>query len=131
VGTPPRALPSPRTLAATVAAARIGLGAALVLAPGRAAGAWLGAREGARPTVRLLAAGLGARDVVIGVGTAWALGQGFGAGPWLSAGAVSDAVDAIGMLRARRALPPVSAAGGIAVAAAGAVGGTWLAGRLD
>jgi hypothetical protein len=68
---------------------------------------------------------------VIGVGTAWALGQGFGAGPWLSAGVVADLADCVAMLRARRSLPTLPAAAGIALAGGGALGGAWLARELD
>jgi hypothetical protein len=121
---------SPRGAAAAVAAGRVGLGAVLALAPGRAAGTWLG-RDGARPAARVLAIGLGARDVTIGVGTAWALGQGFGAGAWLRAGAIADALDCLGQIRARRSLPALSAAAGIAVSAAGALTGVWLARAVE
>jgi hypothetical protein len=120
----------PVTLAAAVAAGRIGIGAAMVLAPGRVAEIFAG-RDGERPATRVFAAGLGARDVAIGVGTAWALGQGFGAGPWLAAGVAGDIADCVSMLRARRSLPPLSAAAGIALAAAGAIGGAWLMRELD
>jgi hypothetical protein len=121
---------SPRTVAGAVAAARIGIGVALMVAPGRVAAAWTG-RDGARPTVRILAAGLGARDVAIGVGTAWAVGQGFGAGPWLRAGALADATDCVAMLRAAGSLPALRVAAGAALAAGGALSGTWLARELD
>ena len=87
--------------------------------------------DGARPGARVLAAGLGARDVAIGVGTAWSVGQGFGAGPWLSAGLVADLTDCVSMLRARRSLPPLGATAGIALAAGGALSGAWLARELD
>jgi hypothetical protein len=117
-------------VAATVAAGRIGIGAALMLAPGRAASIWAGP-DGARPAARVLAAGLGARDVAIGVGTAWAVGQGFGAGPWLSAGVVADATDCFSMLRARGSLPRLAGAAGIALAAVGAISGAWLTRELD
>jgi hypothetical protein len=120
----------PGTLAAAVAAGRIGLGAALVLAPGRVAGLFAG-RDGTRAATRVFAAGLGARDVVIGIGTAWALGQGFGAAPWLSAGVMADLVDCLAMLRARRSLPALPAAAGIALAGGGALSGAWLARELD
>jgi hypothetical protein len=122
--------PSPRSVAAAVAAGRIGLGAALVLAPGRMGAAWTG-RDGGRPAARVLAAGLGARDLAIGVGTAWGLVQGFGAGPWLWAGALTDAADCVAMLRARGSLPALRVAGAAAFAAGGALTGIWLARELD
>lgn len=121
---------SARTAAAGMAAARIGLGAALVLAPGRMAAAWTG-RDGDRPAARVFAAGLGSRDLAIGVGTAWGLLQGFGAGPWLWAGALTDAADCVAMLRARRSLPALRVAGAAAFAAGGALSGAWLARELD
>jgi hypothetical protein len=121
---------SPRTMAGVLAAARIGFGVGFLVAPRPLAAAWLG-RDGARPAAGVLAAAVGGRDLVIGVGTAWAVGQGVGASPWLSAGALADACDCLAMLRARRSLPPLSGAGGIAVAAAGAVTGAWLARALD
>jgi hypothetical protein len=124
------AVANPRAVAAAVAAGRIGIGAALVLAPDRVGELFAG-RDGRRPATRVFAAGLGARDVVIGIGTAWALGQGFGAAPWLSAGVVADLTDCLAMLRARRSLPPLPAAAGIALAGGGALSGAWLARELD
>jgi hypothetical protein len=121
---------SPRSIAAASAATRIGLGVALLVAPGRIAATWTG-RDGATAAGRVLAAGLGARDVAIGVGTAWALGQGFGAGAWLRAGAVGDAVDCLMTLRSRDSLPALRGLAVAALAAGGALSGAWLSGEVD
>jgi hypothetical protein len=119
-----------RMLARAVALGRLGLGAALLVAPGPMAAAWTG-RDGLRPGARVIAAGLGARDVAQGAGTAWALAGAADPRPWLGAGALADAVDCLATLRARAALPTLPALGVSALAASGALLGAWLARELD
>src|SRR4051794_7008900 len=58
---------SPRDLLTPLNAGRIALGAALVARPEAATSMWVG-RDGDRPGGRVLARGLGARDVALGAG---------------------------------------------------------------
>lgn len=115
----------PRTLARVLAYGRIGLGGALLLAPGLVGRAWLG-RDGGRPGTKVAAAGLGVRDLVIGAGVLNALGDATGARPWLQAAAAADAVDFVATWRARDELPALGALGVAAVAGSAAALGLWL-----
>lgn len=119
-----------RTVARLQAAARVGLGAALVAAPGLTGAAWIG-RTGLRPSVRVLTAAVGARDVGLGLGTSWALTQGAGACPWIAAGVLADATDAVATLRGRSHLPTVAVAGIALMAGGSAALGLWLQRELD
>src|SRR5919107_2082137 len=99
-----------RTLAFGLAAGRIGLGAAFLLAPGKVGAAWTG-RDARRPGAQVLGVGFGARDLALGLGTVAALSQGHGAVPWVRAGALADLGDLLATLRARRSLPALPALG--------------------
>ena len=120
---------TPRTLAFGLACGRIGFGAAFLLAPGALAAGWTG-RGGARPAARVLATGLGVRDLVLGVGTAFALSRRQDPAVWLRAGAAADAGDVLATLRGRGAVAALPAVG-ITVLASGATAlGLWLAREL-
>jgi hypothetical protein len=107
------------SLARVHAAGRVAMGAALMLAPARIGGAWVG-RLGRRPQAQVVTTALGARDVGIGAGALLALAQGSGARPWIAAGALADAADVAATLRGRGSLPPLAVAG-VSVLAAGSV----------
>jgi hypothetical protein len=120
----------PRTLARALAYGRIGLGGALVLAPGLVAGLWAG-RDGRRPAGRLLATGLGARDLALGAGTAVALARGGEAAPWVQAGIAADVADLLATVRGRRDIPVLPAIGVSLRAGGAAVAGAWAQRELD
>ena len=90
---------SPRASSSTlaiVAAARVGVGVAMILAPG-----WF-YRQGSG-TEMLLMRTIGIRDVVLGSGAcaAWASGAGGEFRRWASAGLLSDGADVVTGLRSR------------------------------
>jgi hypothetical protein len=119
-----------RALARLHAFGRVAMGAALTLAPGRIARAWVGsAADGPGP--RVVVSAMGARDFAIGVGAARSLGQGFGARPWLRAGVLADATDLIATLRARSDLPRSSVVGVGALAAGSTLLGIYLQRAVD
>lgn len=120
----------PHTAARLLALGRVGVGAALIVAPERVLAPWIGA-DGERSGVKVVGAAMGARDVAIGVGQLGALWRGKGAAPWLRAGAVSDLVDLGATLRAREDLPLLGVLGTSLMAATGAVLGAWLQSALD
>jgi len=119
-----------RTLAALQAAGRLALGGGIAAAPSLVAGGWVGAVAD-RPGGRVLATGLGGRDVALALGTAAALRGGHGVRPWLRAGMLADAADLVATLRGRGALPP-AAVPVVAVLAGGSIVlGAWLQRELD
>jgi len=94
-----------RDLALSNARGRMAIGAALVLAPRLAGPMWIG-RDADSRAVKVLARGLGARDVGIGLGTAVALDRGAPVRGWLEGGALADAVDLVSTLLAGNSIPP-------------------------
>jgi hypothetical protein len=105
-----------------LAASRIALGTALLVAPRTVSRSWLGGAGGDPRTLGLLGRAAGARDLALGAGTLKALTDGEAARPWVVASAACDAVDAVatlaGMSRGRftRTLLLVGVAAGGAVA---------------
>ena len=110
------------------AACRVGLGAALVVAP-TALRSWIGP-VARRPGAQVLIRAFGARDAAIGAGTLLALREGAPVRGWLQAAALADAADAVSSLVAGRHLGPRRARLAALAATAGAVTGGWLAARL-
>src|SRR4051794_34580961 len=104
----------PLALARQLAVGRMVIGAALVVAPGLAAGGWIGGASG-DPAVGAVVRGLGGRDLAIGLGTFSALRTGESAGHWLLAGAISDFCDLAATVIAGRALPPTGRVGVAAI----------------
>ena len=91
-------------IARWLAAGRVAMGAALLIAPGFAGGRWIG--EAARqPTVKVAIRALGVRDLVLGLGTFRSIDRGEPVAPWIQAGMVSDGVDCIATTLAIRQLP--------------------------
>jgi hypothetical protein len=121
---------SPRDIAIAQARGRIALGAGALLAPGIAGRAWIG-RDADRAAVKVLARGLGARDVALGLGVVIALDRGAPVRGWLEGSALADAGDFLATLVAGRALPPTSRGGVLAIAAASAGVATWLSRAVD
>jgi hypothetical protein len=114
-----------RTLARLSAYGRIAIGAALVVAPARAARGWIG-DDGTRPGALVTVTALGARDMVIGAGTARAVGRGSGEHEWLVGSVFCDLADLAATLTRRDALPTSGVLGVGALAGSAAVLGAWL-----
>lgn len=91
-----------RVTARVVAAGRVGLGAALVLAPERMTAPWLGGDSG-RAGVRVVTRALGARDVALGLGVF--VSPPAQLAPWVAAAVLADAADLVATLAAGDALP--------------------------
>jgi hypothetical protein len=93
------------TALATVAAARICVGVAMILVPGRFF-------KQASGTETLLMRTIGIRDVVIGTGACAALGASGGGEfrRWASMGLLSDSADVIAGLTSSRSLPDTRSA---------------------
>ena len=117
-------------MARALAAARIGVGIALLVAPGPAARTWIGDASTLAP-VKALTRGFGARDLALGVGVLRALEAGDPVRPWLRASAASDAADAVANIVAFRQLPKLGRVLAVAVATGAAVAGFRLADALD
>ena len=120
-----------RRWARAVAWARIGIGTAAVVAPGPALGPWVGPDDAARPGVKLLARGLGGRDIALGVGTLLAMSHDAPVRGWIEAGAVADASDTLGALLAFRRLPALPRWLFLAVSAGSVAVGRVLAPAVD
>lgn len=119
-----------RHLARMIAVGRLAVGTALVVAPARAGGAWIGPAA-ADPAVRVAVRALGVRDAALGAGTLRALDQGSAVGPWVQAGALSDAVDLVASVLAVRAIGLRRTLAVAAVAGTAAVIGGRAAPALD
>jgi hypothetical protein len=89
-------------IARLVAAGRIGVGVALVVAPERVTSLWLGSDAG-RPGARVVTRGLGARDVALGVGALAADDSELQA--WVAAALVGDTADLVATVAAGKSLP--------------------------
>ena len=119
-----------RVLAVSVLAARIAYGAALIAAPARLTGRWLGpAAEGDPAQVALR--GLGAREVLLHAGGIAASLRGEPVRPWLAASVAGDLSDIAATVAGRRGLPKGSAPATLAVAGASALISVAVAAVLD
>ncbi len=78
---------------------RLGLGAALFVAPRLGARIWSGEGDGTATAIAMR--GLGARDAALGMGLLMALERGGSLRGWLEASALADASDAASTLFAR------------------------------
>ena len=107
-----------RHLIRLLAMGRIGLGAAMILVPGRAMRSWLGPSSSQAPTKVAIRA-LGARDLALGIGTLRALDSGDASlRQWVTASGASDAADAVATVLAYPSLPKRGRAVGLFIAAA-------------
>ena len=108
-----------RTLATGLAVNRILFGVNFVVAPRRGGASWIGSAAAARPATGVFARALGARDLALGLGALRALREGDDAAAraWMAAHALSDGVDLVATLAARRALPAAPAGFAVAMAA--------------
>ena len=109
--------------ASALAASRVVLGVAVLLAPEKVTSRWLGERHAGTPIVRDLARSLGARDLALGLAALQTLEDPV-AGPRVqAAAAVADLVDALATLLARAELPRKGVIGTVAIAGAAAAAG--------
>ena len=120
-----------RSVARITAAGRVAIGTALLAAPQLVTRGWVGA-DGSTAGGKLLARGLGARDLVLGLGVINALDRGDpGARDWVRASALADVGDAVATVLAFRHLPKRSAFGVLLIAGGAAVAGFVAADQLD
>jgi len=117
-----------RKVARSLAFGRIALGAGLIAAPAQLTAGWVG-DETAGAGARVLANGLGARDVTLGAGLLRSLDRG-GAQPWLVASAVADVADLAATVARRRQLPALGVVGVGALAGSAALLAAYLSTRL-
>jgi hypothetical protein len=117
-------------MATVYALGRVVIGAALTVAPRRAAAGWVGS-DAQRTSAQLLASALGIRDLGLGVGTLSALYRGGDTRTWLEASAAADFVDFVATLRGRDDIPTMAVIGVGAIAAGSAGVGAWLSTQLD
>jgi hypothetical protein len=118
---------NPRTIAQLIAAGRVAIGAGLLAAPPVVTRGWLGSSESERPGARVMAAGLGGRDLALGAGVLAALNQGRGAAkPWLLGSAIADLGDLFATLRSSDELPTSGVVLTGLVAGTAAAAGAWL-----
>jgi hypothetical protein len=113
-------------VARSLALGRIALGGGLTVAPALATRAWLGG-DASSTGVKVVGAGLGARDLAIGAGLWHALERGADVRPWLLAGVAGDLADGLGTIAARRSLPLLGRVGVAALATSAAGLGLWAA----
>src|SRR3954453_810198 len=103
--------------AVVLGAIRLGVGAALVAAPGWAGRIWVGPGSDG-PGSKVFARAVGARDVALGIRILQAASDGDSAQPWMRAGFVADIADAAAtalaarnLTTARKVLMPLIAGG--------------------
>jgi hypothetical protein len=110
--------------------ARIGLGVAAIVAPTLPARPWIG-DDADRPSVKLLARALGARDVALGIGAVLAMNHDAPVRGWIEGGGFADAGDLAATLLHFRSLPRVTRWGLIALTSGAAVTARYLALAVD
>jgi hypothetical protein len=111
-------------------AIRVGVGAAMFLAPNKVAKSWTGDDSVSLPSTLALR-GMAVRDMAIGIGLVKAVELGTSTRGWLEAGALSDAGDALATLMSWRELGGARRLFWLAVEAGSAVLGMQLAEALD
>lgn len=113
-----------------LAAGRTGLGLAVLAAPEKITGGWLGRENTTQPVVRYLARSLGARDLALGVAVLCSLDDAV-LGPRIQAlCAFADGVDALATIWARKQLPRQGVLGTVAIAGASAGAGLYFSHKL-
>ena len=113
-------------LARAIAAGRVGFGIALLAAPERFAGPWLG-RDARRAGTVVAVRGLGARDLALGAGALAAPPEALRS--WAAAGVIGDLTDLLATVTAGDGVPASGRVlvGGLATGAV-ALGAVALAG---
>ena len=117
---------SARDAARAIAAGRVVVGAAFLLAPALAGRGWIG-DDAERPGVQAIFRALGVRDLILGMLTLHVVDRpGIGART-VATCAAADAVDFTATFAARESLPTTAAAGALTVAGGAALSGMALA----
>ncbi len=120
-----------RTTAVALAAGRVALGAALLVAPERIGRSWIGP-AGTERSVEVMARAVGIRDIAIGAGGAAALlSRSDSARAWMLAAAAADLGDMVATLLARDVVPANGVAGVGVLAGGSAVVCAATAATLD
>ena len=120
-----------RSIARITAAGRVAIGTALLVAPRAVTRGWIG-EAGGEPGAKLLARGLGGRDLVLGLGVINALDRGDPRAPdWVRASALADVADAGATVLAFRHLPKRARFGVLLLAGGAAAAGFVAADNLD
>ena len=119
-----------RDAARLLAAGRVAIGAALLVAPRLSLGVWIG-RDAAAGAVSAPARALGIREVMLGTMALHVVDEPDVGSGLLRTLAVCDAVDLLATVAVRRSLPPAGIATIAAMAATAAAGQLWAAARLD
>ena len=106
----------------------VGLG--LIAKPDLIAGLWVG-RPTFRAPARVLARGLGIRDIALGVGLLAALGGRGSPRPWLIAGTIADAADMAITIAESDSLPATAVPIVVAAGGSGAALGAYALTGVD
>lgn len=112
------------------AAGRMALGTAVMIAPERVVGHWLGKENASSAAVQDLGRGLAARDIALGFATLQTLDDAVLGPRILAACAVADTVDTVATIAARKHLPRAGVIATVAIAGATAVAGFLCAHKL-
>jgi len=110
--------------------ARIGLGVAAIVAPTLPARPWIG-DDADRPSVKLMARALGARDLALGIGAVLAMNHDAPVRGWVEGGGFADAGDFVATMLHFRSLPKVTRWGLLAITSGAAVTARYLAPAVD
>lgn len=119
-----------RALLRALAAGRIAVGAALVLAPRKAGRRWIGDTADDR-AVMVFTRALGVRDLALGAGALTALETGKPARQWTMWGAASDVIDFVATVLAIRRIGFFRALPTLLIAGTAAVVGVAASNELD
>jgi hypothetical protein len=112
------------------AVGRVALGAAVLIAPGRIVGHWLGKENATSAAVQDLARGLAARDIALGVATLQTLDDAVVGPRVLASVAMADVVDTVATILARKHLPRAGVVATVAIAGGTAVAGFYCSHKL-
>jgi hypothetical protein len=119
-----------RDVAIAQARARIGVGIAMLVAPGLAGRILIG-RDAERAGSKLITRGFAARDLALGLGVVIALDRGAPVRGWLEGSALADGGDLLATVLAGAAIPAVARKAVAALSAGSAVTAFALSRTLD
>ena len=112
------------------AAGRTAVGTAMMIAPGRVVGHWLGRENASSAAVQTLARGFAAREIALGFATLQTLDDAVIGPRVLAAVAVADTVDTVATILARKHLPRAGVIATIAIAGGTAVADVYCSHKL-